>query len=36
MSHPYLHTSEQFDVLVSLREVMHQLERVQGDPQCWK
>lgn len=36
MSDPYLHTGEQIDVLVSLREVMHQLQRAQSDPQCWK
>lgn len=36
MRDPYLDTNEQFDVLVSLREAIHQLERVQCDPHCWK
>lgn len=33
----YLTTNEQNDVLVSLREVRHQLERISdGNSQCWK
>ncbi len=33
----YLSTDEQHDVLVSLREVLHQVERVAaGDIHCWK
>lgn len=32
----YLRTDEQHDVLVSLREVKHQLQRIDQDLNCWK
>ena len=33
---PYLRTDNQIDVLISLREVNHQLQRVAQDNSCWK
>ena len=33
---PYLRTDNQIDVLISLREVNHQLQRVKHDDSCWK
>lgn len=32
----YLSTDEQMDVLISLREVLHQVWRVRSNPHCWK
>lgn len=32
----YLSTDEQLDVLISLREALHQVQRVLDEPQCWK
>lgn len=36
MQTSYINTDEQLDVLISVREALHQVQRSANDPTCWK